>query len=168
MDPVTIAMTLAPLVPEIVGWLKGDKAKQTAEKVIEVAKQVTGKEDPVVAVDTVKHDPTAFLAFEQRLAEIEVEVLRAQLADTQDARRRDVELQKAGFSNRRADVMVMMDVIGLVACLYVLATAADLPAEITTLLTTIAGYFGLCLRDAHQFEFGSSRGSRIKDESRWK
>lgn len=33
-------------------------------------------------------------------------------------------------------------------------------------LSTINSYFGLCLRDAHQFEFGSSRGSRTKDETK--
>lgn len=30
------------------------------------------------------------------------------------------------------------------------------------LLSGIAGIFGACLRDAFQFEFGSSRGSREK------
>lgn len=29
---------------------------------------------------------------------------------------------------------------------------------------SIAGFFGLGLRDAHQFEFGSSRGSQEKNE----
>jgi hypothetical protein len=32
-------------------------------------------------------------------------------------------------------------------------------------LSVITSLFGLCLRDAYQFEFGSSRGSRLKDEA---
>ena len=36
-------------------------------------------------------------------------------------------------------------------------------STVITLVTTVASIFGLCLRDAHQFEFGSSRGSRDKD-----
>ena len=32
------------------------------------------------------------------------------------------------------------------------------------IISTVAGIFGACLRDAFQFEFGSSRGSRDKDE----
>lgn len=71
---------------------------------------------------------------------------------------------RGGYQNRRADLMVILDVIGLIGCLVVLALLRhDLPAEVVTLLSTIVGIFGLCLRDAHQFEFGSSRGSREKD-----
>jgi hypothetical protein len=60
--------------------------------------------------------------------------------------------------------MVAMDAIGLIACLVVLAVFnTTLPEGVATLISTIASIFGLCLRDAHQFEFGSSRGSASKD-----
>lgn len=60
--------------------------------------------------------------------------------------------------------MVLFDAAGLVACLLVLTFfRQNIPGEVVGLLSTIAGIFGLCLRDAHQFEFGSSRGSREKD-----
>ena len=66
---------------------------------------------------------------------------------------------------KRSDVMVLCDFLGLIACLAVLALFHDkLSGEATVLLSTIASFFGLSLRDAHQFEFGSSRGSRDKDE----
>jgi hypothetical protein len=40
----------------------------------------------------------------------------------------------------------------------------ELPGEVVVgLLSAISGIFGACLRDAHQFEFGSSRRSQIKD-----
>ena len=87
----------------------------------------------------------------------------AYLGDRKDARGRDVALAQAGYHNKRADLMVLFDVVGLVACLAVLTVfRADVPGEVVGLLSTIAGIFGLCLRDAHQFEFGSSRGSREK------
>lgn len=64
---------------------------------------------------------------------------------------------------RTALVMVILDALGLIACLVVLGLyRQDLPPEALTLLTTVASLFGLCLRDAHQYEFGSSRGSREK------
>lgn len=40
---------------------------------------------------------------------------------------------------------------------------ASVPGEVVGIVSTIAGIFGACLRDAFQFEFGSSRGSREKD-----
>ncbi len=93
-----------------------------------------------------------------------LEHTRAQLADVQGARSRDVELHKAGYRNARADIMVLLDVVGLIACLVVIALYRDkLPGEVVGIISTVAGIFGACLRDAHQFEFGSSRSSREKD-----
>lgn len=69
-------------------------------------------------------------------------------------------------SNPRANLLVVADVVGLIACLValvVLALENKLDAATGTALGTFAGFFGLGLRDAHQFEFGSSRGSRDKD-----
>ena len=64
----------------------------------------------------------------------------------------------------RADVMVALDVVGLIACLVILALYRQaLPGEAVGIISTVAGIFGACLRDAHQFEFGSSRSSQAKD-----
>lgn len=60
--------------------------------------------------------------------------------------------------------MVLGAVLGLIACLASLIWfRAGLPGEAVGIISTIAGIFGACLRDAFQFEFGSSRGSKDKD-----
>ena len=60
--------------------------------------------------------------------------------------------------------MIWGAVLGLIACLLVLAFfKQSIPGEVVDIVSTIAGIFGACLRDAFQFEFGSSRGSREKD-----
>ena len=64
----------------------------------------------------------------------------------------------------RKNAMILGDVVGLVACLVVLVYVPELPGEVRGIISTIAGFFGLGLRDAHQFEFGSSRGSQDKTE----
>lgn len=64
----------------------------------------------------------------------------------------------------RANVMVVGAVVGLITCLLMLALfKAQIPGEAVGVISTVAGIFGTCLRDAFQFEFGSSRGSRSKD-----
>ena len=89
---------------------------------------------------------------------------QAHLADRQDARARDVQFIKAGRTNTRADVMVAGAVLGLIACLACLVLFRQgLPGEAVGIISTVAGIFGACLRDAFQFEFGSSRSSRDKD-----
>lgn len=78
----------------------------------------------------------------------------------------------------RRNWMIALDVLGLVASVAGILALGFLkayrPEAITegvfgvlvTQLANLAAYFGLGLRDAHQFEFGSSRGSQIKDEER--
>lgn len=100
----------------------------------------------------------------EELIRIGVDMDKAILADIQNARNRDVAIQATGKSNHRANWMILGDVTGLCSCLVVLLM---LPVEtneaIRVMLASIASVFGLCLRDAHTFEFGSSRGSKEKD-----
>ena len=50
------------------------------------------------------------------------------------------------------------------ACLVVITFyRTEIPGEVIGMLGTIVGIFGAGLRDAHMFEFGSSRGSKDKD-----
>lgn len=65
--------------------------------------------------------------------------------------------------NARANVMVAGAVVGLITCLLVLALfRQQIPGEAVGVISTVAGIFGTCLRDAFQYEFGSSRGSADK------
>lgn len=65
MDPVTIALGLASIVPSIVKWIAGDDAGSVAQKVVDVAKTVAGKDDAQAAVDAIKADPKLALDFQQ-------------------------------------------------------------------------------------------------------
>jgi hypothetical protein len=165
MEPVSLALALAQFAPSLIKFFTGsDKAADVAGKVIDIAKTVTGAPDGGAALEVLKADPNKVLEFRQAALAQDADLTRAFLADVQNARARDVELHKAGFGNRRADVMVALDVLGLIACLLVLVLYREkLPGEVVGLLSAISGIFGACLRDAHQFEFGSSRSSQIKD-----
>ena len=165
MDPVTVALGLAQIAPSLMRFFGlGEKPTAVVEQVIDIAKTVTGVNDAEAALRVLHDDPDKAHEFRMAVLANDAELEAAYLADRKDARARDVALHQAGYTNRRADLMVIADVIGLVACLVVLALfRKDIPGEVVTILTTIASLFGLCLRDAHQFEFGSSRGSREKD-----
>lgn len=164
MDPVTVAMGLAQFAPSVIKWLTGSKdAEKVARDVVGVAQTVTGAASPQEALQRIQSDQAAQIAFRDKLMEREAELDKAYLVDVQSARARDVELRKAG-DNSRADRMIIGDIVGLVVCLAVLIFfRKDLPGEVVGIVSTIAGIFGACLRDAHQFEFGSSRGSKEKD-----
>lgn len=133
----------------IAGILSGGLTPEVRIKIIEAENQL--KRDAQMFADKDK--------------ERQLDQVKAELADVKSARERDMAYVAAGKTNERANWMVVMDVIGLLACLAVLTFfRTDLPGEVVGLLSTIAGIFGLCLRDAHQFEFGSSRGSKQAQE----
>lgn len=166
MDPITIAMTLAQFAPSLIKLFTGsDKAEEIAGKVIDVAKVVTGQPTGAEAIEKLRADQALVLKFREAVAAQQADLEKAYLADVQSARARDVEIRKTtGSTNTRADIMVIGAVLGLISCLLVLILfRKDIPGEVVGIISTIAGIFGACLKDAFSFEFGSSRGSKDKD-----
>jgi hypothetical protein len=164
---IAAALEIAKMAaPKLVGALTGsDQAAGVAERLVGMAQEVTGTGTPDEAIAKLKADPNLVLQLNLRAQEIEAELEKAYLADRQSARQRDIELAKAGMKNERANWMVVLDAIGLISCLAILIFfQGELPGEVIGIVSTVAGIFGACLRDAHQFEFGSSRGSKEKDE----
>ena len=165
MDVISIAMALSQFAPSVVKWISGsDKAADAAYTIVGIAEAVTGKSG-ADAVAAMQADPAAVLEFRAKLVAIEADLDRAYLADRADARARDIEIIKAGRNNTRADLMVAGAVAGLLGCLAALTVfKGDLPGEAVGIISTVAGIFGACLKDAFQYEFGSSRGSAEKSE----
>jgi len=67
MDPISIAYGLAKFAPTIAGWFGGDDAEEAAEKVVGIAKQVTGLDDPQDAMAKIQNDPTLQIQFQQAM-----------------------------------------------------------------------------------------------------
>ena len=164
MDPVTIAFGLAQYAPSIIKWLSGsEKAEEAAQKVIDVARVVTGKQDASEAVEAIRADPAVLMQFRQAMAGIEADMDRAYLADRQNARGRDVAFVQAGRWNVRADLLALLSVTGLIVCVWFVARDSSLPERAVNAIMFVAGTLAACVRDVFAFEFGSSRGSREKD-----
>ena len=163
---IAAAMGLAEFAPAIVRWLSGDDAEKVAADVVNSARRITGKENPAELMQHLRVDPTALIQFQKDMLSIETERELAYLKDRQGARDRDVLLAQAGHRNFRSDVMVIAAAVGMIMCLGSLAYFKDhLPGEAVGIISTIAGIFGACLKDAYAFEFGSSRGSKEKDST---
>ena len=164
MDPVKIAFGLAQYAPSIIKWLSGsEKAEEAAQKVIDVARVVTGKDDASEAVVAIQADPAVLMQFRQAMAGIEADMDRAYLADRQNARGRDVAFVQAGRWNIRADLLALLSVTGLIVCVWFVARDSSLPERAVNAIMFVAGTLAACVRDVFAFEFGSSRGSRDKD-----
>lgn len=162
MDPITIALGLAKIVPLAAKWLGGDKTAEAAQEVLTIAETVTGKKGNK-AEDAIASDPNLAIAFKNRLIESEEKLDRLFLQDKKDARQRDIELRKLGYRNARADLMIIVAVVALVVNIYLLATNPTLPQSIIAIFNMMVGSLLTMLNSAYQFEFGSSRGSKEKD-----
>lgn len=67
MEPISIALGLSKLVPQVVSWFGDDDDVKTAETLIDVAKTVTGVDDPQDAVTQIKNDPGLQIQFQQAM-----------------------------------------------------------------------------------------------------
>lgn len=161
---IAAALGLAEFAPVITRWLGGTQAEKVAKQVVEIAQKVTKSKDPLESIKLL-HDNVLLVAeFQREVLRIESEWNVLLLQDRGKARERDVALANAGRKNIRADVMVLAAALGLCICLFTLTWyAKNLPGEAVGIISTVAGIFGSCLKDAYAFEFGSSRGSKEKD-----
>jgi len=163
---VAAAMGLAEFAPAIARWLSGDDAEKVAASVVHSAQRISGTDDSGEMMNHFRTDPAALIQFQKDMLSIETERELAYLKDRQGARDRDVLLAQTGHRNYRADVMVISAAVGMITCLASLAYFKQhLPGEAVGIISTIAGIFGACLKDAYAFEFGSSRGSKEKDST---
>lgn len=163
-DPISIAMGLAQFAPQVIKWISGsDKAAEAAGKVVQIAEAVTGKQGPD-AVEALKADPALVLQFRQAVMANETELDKAYLADRADARRRDIAITQAGRYNWRGDLLALLAVVGLVLCVWFVARDTEMPERAVNAIMFVAGVLAAAVRDVYNFEFGSSRGSKSKDE----
>jgi hypothetical protein len=173
---IALLPLVAGLLPTLAKWIAPDTpaAATTAAAVGSVLEAVTGTRDPVQAQAIIEADPEKRAALIEALARIEAEreaaarqaeldTLRAGLADVADARARDVALQAQGHRNVRADVMVGLTILGIMACLWFLRSGVFPPgSDVSGAVLGLVGLLSKCFADAFQFEFGSSRGSADK------
>lgn len=170
---------------ELLGKAVGGPIGMAAQGVGSLMAQALGvRDDPDSVAQAIRADPTsaAKLIELQTNAKIQLQQISsaqivalaqedtkrqlADLADIQSARARDMAIIAAGKDNSRANWMIAGATVGLIVCVLGgvwMHMYAKLDAASSTLLTTFAGYFGLSLRDAFTFEFGSSRSSQKKD-----
>ncbi len=166
MDPITIAMGLAQFAPGIIKLITGsDKAADVADKVIGVARAVTGTDSGPAALAAIQADPAKVLDFQQAMAAQQMELERMYLADTQDARARDVKLTEAGHINHRANVLAAGAVLLVIGCLLITVWASGMDDFAKATITLICGRALGWVEQVFSFEFGTTRANKTKDDT---
>ena len=161
--PIPLLLSLSSLFPVVMKAMKADN-KPVMEKIAHMAKSITQSAVPEKVMELLETNGPMRQQFDGELLKINQAMEAASLEDRQNARNRDLTLAKGGSGNLRADIMVVAAALGLAGCLCCLVFyETSLPGEAVGIISTVAGIFGACLKDAYAFEFGSSRGSKNKD-----
>lgn len=166
MDPISVAMALAQFAPGIVKLFTGsDKAADIASKVVGVAQAVTGAPTGEEALKVIQADPGKMLDFQLAMTDKQQALEQMYLVDTQDARRRDVDLAKAGQVNHRANALAGGAGLLVVACLAVVIWSSSLDDFGKATLTLICGRALGWVETIFSFEFGTTRANKTKDDT---
>lgn len=164
MSIIATALAFSQFAPVISKWIGGKSAENVANTIIGIAKNITNSNNEKEALQKLQRDTKLVAEFQKAIIESEKEIELALIKDRESARNRDIAIINAGRRNKRADIMVIAAAMGLVICLIVICLfEQNLPGEAVGIISTVAGIFGSCLKDAYNFEFGSSRGSKEKD-----
>ena len=165
MPLIPIALALAEFAPSLMRLFGvGQGSVNTAEKVIDIAKAVTGANSPEEALEMLKINSEKQQEFNLAVLEANSKLEMAYLADIASARSRDSEFVKVGKTNYRADTMYVLAVIVILMLVYaVFQSTLDEYAK--GIITLVLGRFLGYLDNIYNFEFGSTRASRIKDDT---
>jgi hypothetical protein len=87
------------------------------------------------------------------------------LADTQDARARDVHLTEAGHVNNRANVLAGGAVTLVIGCLLITVWASGMDDFAKATITLICGRALGWVEQVFSFEFGTTRANKTKDDT---
>ena len=158
------ALSLAQFSPYIAKWFGASQVSDKAQEVLDIAKHITKSTNDEDAFERLQNNANLSMEFHNAMVDANKDIEIAVIHDKKSARSRDIAILNAGRKNKRADIMVLSAAFGLIVCLLsIVLYQKRLPGEAVGIISTIAGIFGSCLKDAYNFEFGSSRGSKEKD-----
>ncbi|MFN4018038.1 MAG: hypothetical protein ACK4JB_22055 [Reyranella sp.] len=166
MPLIPLLLGLAPTVAE---WILGDKTGKAVGKVTQVAQDILGTGDADQIERAVAADPNLALQFKQAVIQaaaeekrMELDALKAQLADVASARNQTVELAKAGSAIAwGAPLVSVIITVGFFVMLY-LVINREIPESSQRLADILLGSLGASFVSVVSYWVGSSAGSAQK------
>jgi hypothetical protein len=172
--PLALIGTLIKAAPSIIEFFGNKKQADVAEKVIDIAKQVTGETEPEKAVEAISANPQLALDFEKavmdnklELRKLDIEEQIIYVKDIQDARKyRDGRTFWLGVGILAIFcIAVCLVLIGAYFIIVgTLVIDAAIFAALTGMIGTLVGYTAANAQAVVNYFFGSSHGSMIKSD----
>ena len=96
---------------------------------------------------------------------VDLESFKVEVADRDSARVRDAEFIKHGKTNNRANFMFFLAVVMVAAVIWIVWQDQGINEYVKGIFTLVLGRFLGYLDNIYSFEFGTTRGSKEKDET---
>ena len=96
---------------------------------------------------------------------VDLESFKVEVADRSSARERDVEFIKKGMVNTRANLMFFLAVVMVGILVWIVWKDQNINEYVKGIFTLVLGRFLGYLDNIYSFEFGTTRGSKEKDET---
>jgi len=142
------------------------KGKQVVEDTLGVDIPDNPTPEDIVKLRQAQYD------HEERLIELSIEKARQELEtfkeeskDRDSARIRDVEFIKRGSTNGRANLMFFLAVCAVAGLVWIVWQDQGINEYVKGIFTLVLGRFLGYLDNIYSFEFGTTRGSREKDDT---
>ena len=168
MVPV-VASLLATLAQNGLGLLSSaiqSKGKEAVENI--VGFKIPDNPEPA----TIEKLRQLQFDHEERLLELgiekakqDLEAFKEEVKDRDSARARDAEYVRRGVHNWRADIMVAVAAVAVAWMVYLVWSTPSLNEYVKGIVTLVLGRFLGYLDNIYSFEFGTTRGSKDKDET---
>ena len=155
----------APILLKYIGVGKNSVPAEIAETAAKVAREVTGADTVTDAIAVLTGNTQLQWEYKIKILSHEQDMDKAYLFDTQNARTRDSEFVKAGMINWRAHSMYIMAWVVVVVAFAMVWNSQELDDFVKATVSLILGRFLGYLDQIYNFEFGSTKSSRQKDDT---
>lgn len=162
---LSVGTELVKLVPGLYKLFGNDPPPPIVERVVDIANTITGTTTPEEALQKLKADSELMAKYQDAAEARALELTKSYLADVQDARNRDIEITKVKGSNKRADALVLVCVLGIAACIMIACFAVSLNEFGKTVVNVALGTFLGTWAQVANFEFGSTKANKDKDNT---
>ena len=170
-------MTVVPIVASLLGTLAQNglgllssaiqaKGKEVVEQTLGVKISDNPSSEEVSKLRQLQFD------HEERLLELgiekarqDLEAFKEEVKDRDSARDRDVEFIKRGMVNNRANFMFFLAVVMVGLLVWIVWKDQNINEYVKGIFTLVLGRFLGYLDNIYSFEFGTTRGSKEKDET---
>lgn len=164
---------MLPLIPLLIQALPSivnlfdapNSVKRITQEASDIAQVLTGTKSTDAATKVLSQDPAKFAEFKLAMEDKAAQWEKMYLDDVNSARERDTKMTEAGYRNWRAHGLVLLAISIIGWIIYIIWTTPDLNEYVKGVMTFLLGRFTGYLDNIYNFEFGTTRSSKSKDDT---